>query len=144
MRKTTSQGFILLEAIIGILIFSLAILGIIGFQAASSKLTADARYQTEAAMLADELIARMNVSSPDTIDTDFAGSGANNKFKDWLDNRVKGDAGLPAGTASISIDKNVTTGTVVNLTLQWTAPGEAISASEPYSGQYKTSAVIYR
>ena len=36
MRKTTSQGFILLEAIIGILIFSLAILGIIGLHAASS------------------------------------------------------------------------------------------------------------
>jgi type IV pilus assembly protein PilV len=137
LKARHAKGFILLEAIIGILIFSLAILGIMLFQAASAKMTASARYQTEAAMLADELIARMYLSNKSTLGTDYAGSGTSNAFHTWLTTRVQGTAGLPNGSATISITHDSTTSTdAVNLTISWTPPGGD-------SGQYVTSALIY-
>ncbi|MFT4172143.1 MAG: hypothetical protein QM639_06255 [Rhodocyclaceae bacterium] len=138
IARRRARGFILLEAIVGILIFSLAILGIMLFQAASAKMTASARYQTEAAMLADELIARMYLSTKSSLATDYAGSGTSNAFKTWLTTRVqRSGGGLPSGNATITISHDSTTASdMVNLTISWTQPGGD-------SGQYVTSALIY-
>ena len=53
------SGVMLLEALIAILIFSLGILGIVGLQAVQMKLVADAKYRSDAALLAEELIGQM-------------------------------------------------------------------------------------
>ena len=61
MKKNSGQsGYVLLEALVAMLIFSLGLLGLIGFQAASTKIATDSRFRTEAAMLADELLARLD------------------------------------------------------------------------------------
>ncbi|MDR0578808.1 MAG: hypothetical protein LBI87_15075 [Candidatus Accumulibacter sp.] len=52
-------GVALLEALIAILVFSLGILTVIGIQAASIKMAAEAQYRTRAALLADRLIGEM-------------------------------------------------------------------------------------
>lgn len=49
----------LLEALIGILIFSLGILALIGMQATAMRATMDAKYRSEASFLANEIIGRM-------------------------------------------------------------------------------------
>lgn len=49
----------LIEAMLAILIFSIGVLGIIGLQAAAAKASADARYRSEASLLANEIIGRM-------------------------------------------------------------------------------------
>lgn len=53
------SGAMLLEALIAILIFSLGILAIIGLQAQSIRNSAEAKYRSNAAYLANQLIGRM-------------------------------------------------------------------------------------
>jgi len=64
----------ILEAMIAILVFSLGILGIVGLQAASIKASTDAKYRSEASLLANEVIGRMWVSdrAPATLQANFA------------------------------------------------------------------------
>ena len=52
----------ILEAMIALLVFSLGILGIVGLQAASIKASTDAKYRSEASLLANEVIGRMWVT----------------------------------------------------------------------------------
>src|SRR3954453_16828459 len=66
------RGSILLEALIGILVFSLGVLGLVGLQAASIKNTSEARYRTQAAYLTDQLIAQMWVDNKVTLTVNYA------------------------------------------------------------------------
>jgi len=53
------QGAMLLESLIAILIFSIGILAIIGLQAASVRLSGDAKYRTDANLLVNKVIGQM-------------------------------------------------------------------------------------
>jgi type IV pilus assembly protein PilV len=53
------SGVMLLEALIGILIFSIGILAIVGLQAASVKNQADAKYRADASYFANQIIGQM-------------------------------------------------------------------------------------
>lgn len=63
----------LLEALIAILIFSVGILAIVALQAVSIKLAGDAKYRSDAALLAEEMLAQMWVSdrTPATLNAMF-------------------------------------------------------------------------
>src|SRR2546427_12275644 len=52
-------GAYLLEALIGILIFALGVLGIVGLQAASLRTTTDSAIRAEAAFAANQLLGLM-------------------------------------------------------------------------------------
>lgn len=64
VHPANQQGMMLLEALIAILIFSVGILGLVGLQANAINLSTDARYRTDAALLANQLIGRLSVASP--------------------------------------------------------------------------------
>ena len=72
------SGMILIEALLAILIFSLGILALVGLQATSVKQSADAKYRTEAALLANEIIGQMWVSDRTTavLQANFESPGA--------------------------------------------------------------------
>lgn len=53
------SGVMLIEALIALLIFSLGVLGIVGLHSTASKVSGDARYRSEAALMANELIGKM-------------------------------------------------------------------------------------
>lgn len=53
------RGFMLLESLIAILIFSFGVLGMVAINARSVQAAADAEYRAEAARLADEMIGRI-------------------------------------------------------------------------------------
>ena len=53
------QGSMMLEALISILIFSMGILGIVGLQANSIKMSTDAKYRSQASLLANQYLAAM-------------------------------------------------------------------------------------
>lgn len=55
----TQKGSVLLEALIAVMIFSFAVLGIIGLQAAMVKNTSEAKYRAEAAHIAQQKIGEM-------------------------------------------------------------------------------------
>jgi len=57
----TQGGVVLIEALLGILIFSIGILALIGMQSVAVKNTTDARYRAEAAFLANAILSQMRL-----------------------------------------------------------------------------------
>ena len=93
--KNTQSGFMLLEALIAILIFSFGVLALVALQARSIQLSADAKYRTNATLLANQLIGQMWVSgekTPTALKAAFDPS--KDAYKSWLA-EVKGENGLP-------------------------------------------------
>src|SRR5437016_3570797 len=62
--RRTQTGAYLLEALIGILVFSFGILGIVGLQAQAIRVTNDAEMRAEAIYLANSLISQMWTDNP--------------------------------------------------------------------------------
>jgi type IV pilus assembly protein PilV len=134
--KKAQDGSVLLEALIAILIFSMGILAIVGLQAASIKTSTDAKYRSDASMLANQLIGQMWVSNRTTIPTQFASSPAGAAYTSWL-NDVQ--ATLPGATGTNAPSVTIVTNPLplptsapthtVNMILRWQSPGE----SSPHS-----------
>jgi type IV pilus assembly protein PilV len=86
MKRTNSApskqgGGFLLEALVAILLFSIGILGMVGLLGASTRATNDARYRSEAAYLANAMVADMWALSAPQLDTQFGNGGA--KLTAW-------------------------------------------------------------
>ena len=69
----SQAGVVLLEALIAILIFSIGLLGMLGMQAASVSAVSEAKYRSEAAMVANQIIARMWADQAHVTSYDTAG-----------------------------------------------------------------------
>ena len=147
--KTAQSGMALLEALIGILIFSLGILAMVAMQAASVSAVADAQYRIEAVNAANQLLSQIwvNIDLTSAVTTqtslmtfehqtggapascDFSGApGTNAAVTAWLNhlNTGRGGAPLLPGTKpemqQIEIDTGVNNR--VTITLCWQAPGD--------------------
>src|SRR3990172_9609444 len=70
------RGATLLEALIGILIFSVGILALVGMQALAIKHMSDAKYRSDAAFFANEIIGQMWVNRGSLGSYAFSGFGA--------------------------------------------------------------------
>lgn len=144
MKKNSGQsGYVLLEALVAMLIFSLGLLGLIGFQAASTKIATDSRFRTEAAMLADELLAKMAASEISQVESDYAVGGS--KFKAWLNGRVKGGSRLSNVEVTPTFVRSATTTTMlVTLRIEWKMPGATTgSDSREVKGVYETTTLLF-
>lgn len=124
MRAMKSQsGVMLIEALIGILIFSIGILALIGMQATAVRNTADARYRSEASFLATEVIGRMwiDIANLGNFDKDFGPFAPRDAWE------TKVSVTLPgvdlAGATRPTIEVNTVTGEVT-VTVFWLQPGE--------------------
>jgi type IV pilus assembly protein PilV len=103
-RPRLQSGSMLLEGLIAVLIFSMGILAIVGMQAAAVKASGDAKYRSDAGLLANELIGRMWVGNRTqaTLQTAFsstitpASGGASYQAWAW----VGGDAAHPGTQTS--------------------------------------------
>jgi len=119
MRQRQS-GVALLEALVGILIFSIGILALMGLQAQSIRNTVEAKYRNEAAYLANQIIGQMWVDRDNLVDYDTA-AGTSPAMAAW---RTRVANKLPrvvaGGTNSPSI---VVAGTQVTVTVFWQMPG---------------------
>jgi type IV pilus assembly protein PilV len=72
-RMKSQGGVMLIEALVGILIFSIGILALIGMQGAAIKNTTDARYRSEATFLASQIIGNMwvDIANLSKYDKDY-------------------------------------------------------------------------
>ena len=113
-----ARGFMLMEVLVSVLIFTLGVLGLVGLQASMSQAQSVARSRAEASNLASELSARMWADLK-SIDQYADGASCANyaPCKDWQD---KVSATLPRGAGSVSYD--ATNGTVT-VTVMWTPAG---------------------
>ena len=149
VKKAVQSGMALLEALIGILIFSIGILAMVAMQAASVSAVADAQYRIEAVNAANQLLSQIwvNIDRTSAVTTqtslmtfehqtggapascDFSGApGTNAAVTAWLNhlNTGRGGAPLLPGTKpemqQIEIDTGVNNR--VTITLCWQAPGD--------------------
>lgn len=111
------RGFALLEALIALLIFSLAVLGLVGLQASMTRATSSAKYRADAAYLAADLVGTMWSDSGN-----LASYGACDRYPRCQQWRTRVAYSLPGGDGSASVD--TTMPGRVTVTVRWQAPGE--------------------
>jgi type IV pilus assembly protein PilV len=130
-QKGAQQGVMLLEALIGILIFSVGILALIGMQATAMRTTIDAKYRSEASFLANEILGRMwvdrsNLAAYATSSGTPAACPASPPCT-WI-GRVQGL--LPNAIGANAPEITITTDPVlltneISVTVRWQPPGDA-------------------
>jgi type IV pilus assembly protein PilV len=126
-----ARGFTLLEVLIAILIFSIAVIGVVGMQAKLLQSSTQNGDRARASMLANEIAAQMWAQQSVTLSSSVI-SAWQTRVSDAR------TAGLPNGTGTVTTS---TTGTVTTaaITVAWT-PTNAASGAVP--SQYITSVVI--
>jgi type IV pilus assembly protein PilV len=122
--KKSVEGVMLLEALIGILIFSIGILGLVGLQSASIKNMTEARYRSEAAYLVNQIVGRMwsdrtNLASYALTTATTCTSGTST-LQNWL---CQVETNLPGISATANRPEVVIAGDQVTVTLRWQLPG---------------------
>jgi len=132
--KKMQQGSMLLEALIGILIFSMGILAMVGLQAAAISSVTEAKYRSDAAFFANQIIGEMWVQRDDLANKFRYPYGTSPTLAPWVS---KVAASLPgiAGTTNrpsimISACDVATTGCSVTVTLYW-QPGNTANPDNP-------------
>jgi type IV pilus assembly protein PilV len=141
-KPASQRGSMLLEGLIAIMIFSMGILALAGLQANAVKNTVDAKYRTEAAFLANQIIGQMWVENPANLATyahhattnagtcSFGGgASANANVLAWLGDATTPTPGtvignLPGATADKQQIK-VDAGNLITVTICWQSPREA-------------------
>ena len=145
------QGVMLLEALIGILIFSVGILAMVGMQAAAFSASADAKNRSEAAAFANQIISdiwmgvdrssdanlttslnnfQLNTGGTDCAFTGGMADGTNTALAGWVSSVTNSATGLLGATATMqqvlvstaSADLNR-----VTVTVCWQTPQDARS-----------------
>ncbi len=131
-RSKKQSGVMLLEAMISILIFSIGILAIVGLQAASVKRAGDAKYRSDASLLANQLIGQMWVAdrTPAALQTNFSSpSGA--AYTAWLsyvNTALPGASATPPTVTFVTSAGTTVPSSVATVTIFWNAPNEAANA----------------
>lgn len=127
--RNAQSGVMLLEALIGILIFSLGILAIVGMQAMGIKLASDSRDRAEASNLASQLVGEMWLNRAALASYQYVGSGTvPAALTTWV---AQVDAALPDAAANRPIitvgasPLGASVGTQTTVTLRWRNPTEA-------------------
>lgn len=131
------SGATLLEALVSIFIFSIAVLGLVGLQATSIKSSIDAKYRADASLLANQIIGQMwvdraNIDSyahyAGTTVCNFNGAAATKtEVTNWVAEigRVLPVATLAANKiAQISMTTPITGTRQVTVTICWQSPQE--------------------
>jgi type IV pilus assembly protein PilV len=148
-------GFMIIEALIAILIFSLGILGMIAMGGTAIGAQSDARYRTDASRLAENLASRIAIGVTRTADAkdladsllkyahhpdgtqcgEFTGDDGDSLVTAWAAEAKTVGPGLPglpgvtAKSTQVKIDNTVTGFNRVEITVCWRDPTTAASAA---------------
>lgn len=129
----SQRGIVLIDALIAVVIFSIGIVGMVSLLGTASKLSGDAKYRTDAAMFADQVVGLMWTDSPATLSSDFSSPGGA-KFKTWSQtvdcaSATRGTGCLPGvashpPTIKITAVPNFPQDFLVTVTVNWQAPND--------------------
>jgi type IV pilus assembly protein PilV len=119
-----ARGIALLEVLIGLLIFLVGVLGLVGLQAKAIQFTVQSEDRSRAALLANELVSAMWDQQSSTID--------DAQLADWQKSVA---AALPDGTGTVSTSAGVTT-----IMLSWKSP--RVAKGDSASNRYVTQVVL--
>ncbi len=107
------EGFLLLEVLLAIVIFSIGILGVLGLQAVMAKNSTEANFRSIASLVAEERISEMWADPANAVGKVEAGTNI--------------EPILPSGTRTVFRDPVVLTRYTVTVT--WQLPGQ----TEPHN-----------
>jgi len=147
--RDSQSGAFLLEALIGILIFSLGVLGIVGLQARAIRYTSDAEYRAEAMYLANSLISQMWTDDPSNLKNKYDSSvGTGAGYTGFVTRVNQGLSGAIIPPPVVTVDgpaplpqKSSANSNVVQVQIQWRLPGDLGDAG---FHNYTTTGVIGR
>lgn len=144
-RSSRQTGYMLLEALVSMVVFSVGILGLVAMQATSIQSNSAARYRADASVLANELFARMwaDDRTPASLQARYQTGGAG--YTTWLADvqarlpGVTSTANVPTVTADIVPGFNPpgTSKTLVTINISWQLPGETASHSYKATSEIK-------
>ncbi len=130
MNRKLQDGVVLLEALIAILIFSVGILAIVGLQGSAVRTATDARYRSEAAFLAGELMSQIWADAPNVAEYEYPGSGAPPARLDkWVLRVANRLPGTETGTGVppiIDYQADASLGAIIDITVRWRTPGQTV------------------
>jgi type IV pilus assembly protein PilV len=119
-------GAYLLEALIGILIFSLGVLGIVGLQAASLRTTTDSGLRAEAIFAANQLLGQMWTDDRANLAANYSNTFGGQPYLDFAAQLKAAQAGAWAQDPTVTIDGGVcnvrapsTTSNIVAIQIFW-------------------------
>lgn len=156
-HRRAQGGVMLLEALLGLLIFSLGVLALVAMQSVSISNVSNAKYRVEAAFAAEEIMNYMWLSDPTpaTLQLGFANPGGNSPYlMNWVTRLQTPPYGLPgagnypptvvigapvgcvAAVAPQTIPSNCAT--PVTVTIRWKAP-DALAPSNHVAMTYITT-----
>lgn len=143
--RRQTEGFVLLEALVALLIFSIGVLGLIGLQATSIKQASAAEYRSIATLQANDLISRMWVSDKSTAPltamfaSSVAGTGYTNWKSDWADALPGAKDNLPTVTVTSVSGGGATpvSSSQVTVIVYWQAPSDTTAHNYTVVAQLK-------
>lgn len=115
MKQSTSQGqtgTILIESLVAILIFSIGVLALVGFQANAIKANTDSRARAEASYLADQILGDIWAGDKKNLEN-YAGT-----YNDGTTTWGKQVQALKFTSATVGVNADQ-----ITVTISWTTPG---------------------
>ena len=113
----SARGFMLMEVLISILVFSLGVLGLVKLQASMTRASTSAKARADANYLVSEILGVMRTDTAHLSSYDSGSCASYPLCKDWT-NKVA--ASLPNANPTIT----ASTAPTVTVTLTWTLPSE--------------------
>lgn len=117
----TARGFVLLEALIALLIFALAVLGLVGLQASMTRATSGAKYRADAAYLASDLVGTMWTDSRNLALYNASSCAGHPPCQRWM---ARVSERLPTGVGSAQV--STTDPGQVTVKVTWQAPSDEL------------------
>jgi type IV pilus assembly protein PilV len=118
---SSQRGVMLIEALIGLLIFMLGILALIGMQAVAMQYTIDAKYRSEASFLTNQIIGTMWVDRASLASYDTTSGAGTTQRTAWISSVQET---LPGATGA-NVPTIVVSGQQATVTVRWQRPGDS-------------------
>jgi type IV pilus assembly protein PilV len=116
-KHTAMRGMAILETLVGILIFSIALIGLLGLQAQSIKNNSQAKFRADASFLASRVLAEMNLDR-----ANIANAAVQSAYAvGW---NLEAAQKLPNGTVTVAVN-----GSMVTVTVSWQPDAETAGAT---------------
>jgi type IV pilus assembly protein PilV len=138
-RINSEQGVMLIEAMVGMLIFAIGILAMVGLQGAAMRATTEAKFRSDASFMAGQIISSMwSAAATDlpNFDTSSSGASSNTVLTAWksdVDRILPNATGANAPTISVTSSDG---GFNIVVTVFWARPGDEVSASGMQQHKY--------
>jgi type IV pilus assembly protein PilV len=136
------QGVMLLEALIGILIFSIGILSMVAMQAVAIGTISDAKYRSDASFLANQIITQIwldrGVNMANMTSYAYPG-GTATELSNWItkvNNALPQTTGANAPAITVTLTGTPATSGTVDVTIKWQPPNSGTVHS------YRTISVV--